>query len=72
MIKYAGLALIILGILALTYQQFTYTTTKQDAKIGSLEIQHDETKSIPLSPIVGSALVVSGVAVLIVGTRRRV
>jgi|HubBroStandDraft_1064217.scaffolds.fasta_scaffold872670_2 uncharacterized membrane protein len=70
MIKMAGIILIVLGILALVYQGFTYTETKQDAQIGSLKIQHDETESVPISPIVGGVLIVSGVAVLFIGKNR--
>lgn len=70
MIKMAGIALIVLGILALVYQGFTYTETKQDAQIGSLKIQHNETEAVPLPPIVGGALIVAGIAVLFIGNRR--
>ena len=67
MIKMAGIVLIVLGILALVYQGFTYTQTKQDAQSGSLKIQHNETESVPLPPIVGSVFIVTGVAALLIG-----
>ena len=70
MIKIAGIVLIVLGILALVYQGFTYTETKQDAQIGPLTIQHDETKTIPITPIAGGVLVAAGVAALFMGNRR--
>jgi len=70
MIKIAGIVLIILGVLALVYQGFTYTETKQDAQIGSLKIQHNETETVPLPPIVGSVFIVGGVAALVIGSRR--
>jgi uncharacterized membrane protein len=70
MIKMAGIVLIVLGILAVVYQGFTYTATKQDAQIGSLKIQHNETEAVPLPPIVGGVLIVAGVAVLFIGSRR--
>jgi hypothetical protein len=70
MIKMAGIVLIVLGLLALVYQGFTYTETKQDAQIGSLKIQHNETESVPVSPIVGGVFIVAGVAVLLIGSRR--
>jgi hypothetical protein len=69
MIKMAGIVLIVLGILALVYQGFTYTETKQDAQIGSLKIQHNETEAVPLPPIVGSVFIVAGVAALFIGRR---
>jgi len=70
MIKMAGIVLIVLGILALVYQGFTYTETKHDAQIGSLSIQHNETETVPLPPIVGGVFIVAGVAALFIGNRR--
>jgi hypothetical protein len=70
MIKMAGIVLIVLGILALVYQGFTYTETKQDAQIGSLKIQHNETESVPLPPIVGAVFIIAGVAALVIGKNR--
>ena len=70
MIKMAGIVLIVLGILALVYQGFTYTETKQDAQIGSLRIQHNETETVPLPPIVGGVFIVAGVAALFLGNRK--
>jgi uncharacterized membrane protein len=70
MIKMAGIALIILGILALVYQEFSYKETKQDAQIGSLTIQHKETETIPLPPIVGGVFIAAGIAALFIGGRK--
>jgi hypothetical protein len=72
MIKIAGIALIVWGVLTLVYQGFTYTETKQDAQIGSLKIQHNETETVPLPPIVGGVLIVAGVAALFMGNRRNI
>ena len=70
MIKIAGIILIALGILTLVYQGFSYTETKQDAKIGSLTNQHDQTETVPLPPIVGAVFIASGVIALFVGKNR--
>ncbi len=70
MIKMAGIVLVVLGILALVYQGVTYTETKQDAQIGSLKIQHNETETVPLPPIVGGLFIIVGVGALVVGGRR--
>lgn len=70
MIKIAGIALIVLGVLTLVYQEFNYKETKQDAQIGSLTIQHKETETIPLPPIVGGVLIAAGVAALFMNSRK--
>jgi uncharacterized membrane protein len=70
--KIAGFVLIILGVLALIYQGFSYTTHEQDAKLGPVEISHNETHDVWVPPVVGGLLVVAGTAVLIVGGRGKI
>jgi len=67
--KIAGIILIVIGILALVYQEFPYTQTKQVAKIGSLEIQNQETHDVPIPPVVGGLCIVAGVVALVAGGR---
>lgn len=68
--KIAGIVLIIVGALALAYQGFSYTTTEKDAEIGPLKIQHEETKHVPLPPIVGGICLAAGIGILVFGSRR--
>ena len=70
MIRIAGVVLIVLGALALVYHEFTYHETKQDAQIGSLTIQHNETETVPLPPIIGGVFIAVGVVALFMGNRR--
>jgi len=70
--KLAGIILIIIGVLALVYQGFTYTQTKQDAQIGPIVVQHNETHSVPVPPIVGGVCIVAGVIALAAGGRGRI
>jgi hypothetical protein len=68
--KLAGIILIILGVIALVYKYVPITETKQDAKIGSLEIQHQETHDFPIPTIIGAVLIVGGVGALVAGARQ--
>lgn len=65
-----GVALIILGVVALAYQGITYTTREKIIDIGPLKASVDEEKSIPLPPIVGGLALAGGVILVIVGARR--
>ena len=67
--KLAGIVLIVIGVLALVYQGFSYTKTEKDAQLGPIEIQHQETHNVPIPPIVGGVLIVGGVAALAMGAR---
>lgn len=65
-----GIALIILGVLALAYQGITYTTRQKVIDLGPLQASVDKKKSIPLPPIVGAVALAGGVVLLIVGARK--
>lgn len=67
--KLAGIILIVIGVLALVYQGFSYTKTEKDAQLGPIQIQHDETHTVPLPPIVGGICIAGGVAALAFGAR---
>jgi len=69
--KLLAIILVVVGILALVYQQFSYTKTEKDAQLGPIEIQHDETHTIPISPLVGVGCIVAGVVILATGGGRR-
>jgi UDP-N-acetylmuramyl pentapeptide phosphotransferase/UDP-N-acetylglucosamine-1-phosphate transferase len=60
-----GILLIVLGVVALTYQGITYTTHKKVVDIGPIQATKEEHKTIPLPPILGGLALVCGVALLI-------
>jgi uncharacterized membrane protein YidH (DUF202 family) len=62
-----GLTLIIIGLIALVYQGFTYTTHKKVLDIGPIQATKEEHKTIPVPPVIGVIAVISGVAVLALG-----
>ena len=64
-----GILLIVLGIISLAYQGFTYTTQKKVADIGPLHATKNETHSVPLPPILGAIALVGGISLLAVGSR---
>jgi hypothetical protein len=65
-----GIALIILGVLALAYQGITYTTREKVIDLGPLKASVDKEKSIRLPPIVGVLALAGGVVLVIVGARK--
>jgi uncharacterized membrane protein HdeD (DUF308 family) len=64
-----GIALIILGIIALAYQGFTYTTQKKVVDLGPLQATKEEHHTVPLPPILGAIALIGGI-VLIASDRR--
>ena len=65
-----GVALIVLGVLALAYQGITYTTRENVVDIGPLKVAVDKEKRIPLPPILGGLALAAGVVLLVVGARK--
>jgi len=65
-----GIALIVLGVLALAYQGVTYTTRENVIDLGPLKASVDKEKTIPLPPILGALALAGGVVLVIVGVRK--
>lgn len=64
-----GILLIVLGIVSLAYQGFTYTTRKDVADIGPLHATKSEKHTVPLPPILGGIALVGGISLLVVGSK---
>jgi len=69
--KLAGIALVILGGLALAYGGFSYTKDTQAVKLGPLELTVKEEQTVNVPLWMGVAAVVAGVLVLTLGAGRR-
>ena len=66
-----GAVLIALGLVALLYQGFTYTTRETVLDIGPLHATADREKTLRLPPLVGIAAVAGGLVLLVTGARKR-
>jgi hypothetical protein len=64
-----GIALIILGILALAYQGITYTTREKVIDLGPLKAEVEKKKTIPLPPVLGALALAGGIVLVIVGRK---
>jgi len=64
-----GIVLVILGIVALAYQGFTYTKREKVVDIGPIHATKDTKETFPLPPIVGGLALVGGIVLIAVGSR---
>jgi hypothetical protein len=69
--KLAGIVLIVLGALALTYQGIRYTTREKVIDLGPLQVTASERRSIPLPPIVGGVALVAGLALVLAERKKK-
>jgi len=65
-----GILLIVLGIIGFAVGGFSYSHEKQDAKLGPVEIEHKQTSTVPIPPILSGIALVGGIALVLVGARR--
>ena len=65
-----AIVLVVLGVLSLAYQGFTYTTRDKAVDLGPLQITTEQTHTVPLPPILGALALVGGVILLIATNRR--
>jgi len=65
-----GVALIVLGIVAMVYQGISYTTREHVIDLGPLQATVDKKQTIPLPPLVGGLALAGGIALLIVGAKK--
>jgi hypothetical protein len=65
-----GLLLIVVGLLALAYQGFTYTSRETVLNLGPIHATADRDKTIALPPVFGIGVVGCSVVLLIAGVRK--
>ena len=65
-----GIALIIIGIIALAYQGITFTTREKVVDIGPIHMTADKERTLPIPPIVGGISIVGGIVLVILGKKK--
>ena len=66
-----GIALIVLGVVALAYQGITYTSCETVIDIGPFHATADTQKTIPLSPELGGLALAGEIVLVVVEPRNR-
>lgn len=64
-----GIVLIVLAVIAFSYQGITYTKREKVLDIGPIEATAEKKETIPLPPILGAAALIGGVALVFVGSK---
>jgi hypothetical protein len=64
-----GIILVVVGIIAFTYQGITYTTHKRIVDLGPIQATKTEHKTIPVSPLVGALALIGGVGLILAGRK---
>jgi len=70
--KVMGFVLVVLGILALLYGGISYNRQRTVLDVGPFKATATEQKNVPLSPIVGGIVLLSGILLLVIPRKRLV
>jgi len=65
-----GIALILFGIVGLSYNQVSYTSKEKILDIGPIQATAEKEKSIPLPPLLGGLVLVAGIGLVAVGYKK--
>ena len=65
-----GIILIILGVLGFIFKGISYTTEKEVADVGPLELRTEEKETIPIPEILSGIAIAGGVILVVTGSRK--
>ena len=65
-----GIILIVLGVAAFAFQGISYTTREKAVDLGPIQVTTEQTRTIPLPPIVGGIALAGGIVLLVTGSRK--
>ncbi len=65
-----GVFLVLLGVAALVYQGFTYTTRETVLDLGPIQATKETTKTMPLPPLLGGMALLGGAFLIVLGAKR--
>jgi len=66
-----GIALAVLGALALVYQGFNYTRQRTVIDVGPIHATADDREHVPIPPLVGGLALAAGAALLVFGAKQK-
>jgi hypothetical protein len=66
-----GFLLILFGIVGFATGGLSYTHRKKDVDLGSVQISHETKDTLPISPILSTVALLSGVGLVAVGAKSR-
>jgi len=66
----AGVILIVLGVIWLSYHGIRYTTREKAVDIGPIQVTTERTRTIPFPPLLGGLAVIVGVVLIVRDNRK--
>ncbi len=67
----AGAILIVVGLFGFIVDNVSFTTEEQVVDVGPVEIERQNERSIPITPVAAGGAILIGAGLVVVGTRRK-
>ena len=64
-----GIILVIVGVVGFAVGGFSFTHEKKDVDIGPVQIEHKQTGTVPIPPVLSAIALVGGIALVLVGAK---
>ena len=66
-----GIVLIVAGFIGFAMGGFSFTHEKKDIDLGPLQVEHKQTNTIPIPPVLSVIAMVGGIGLVVVGVRSK-
>lgn len=66
-----GIILILVGIVGFALGGFSFTHEKKVVDMGPVQISHQQTKTVPIPPILSTVALIAGIGLVVVGARSK-
>jgi len=64
-----GIVLILLGVLGFALGGFSFTHEKKVVDMGPVQVSHQQTKTVPIPPILSAIALIGGIGLVVIGAR---
>jgi hypothetical protein len=64
-----GIVLILLGIVGFAVGGISFTHEKKDVDLGPVQIEHKQTSTFPISPVLSAISLIAGAGLVAVGSK---
>ena len=64
-----GVLLIILGVIGFAVGGISFTHEKKDVDLGPIQVSHQQTQTLPISPILSTISLIAGAGLVVAGMR---
>ena len=66
-----GIVLILLGIVGFALGGFSFTHEKKVVDMGPVQINHKQTETVPIPPVLSAIALIGGIGLAVVGARSK-